>query len=308
MDSLQSILGVSFSDFVVNGLFAFVDVFFAFFLWIIDRRNKKRQEESLDIILDQVAKVNQFQTRTLALAIESLGIEVENIKTMLNRESAAPTNTENVYPTRPAPVTEKQPVGEESFTNQLGKILSNQVGSLIQNIQTNISEAKTATQKDSYRRKKGLEFDLKTLLKNIDGLKDFVDMSTSQEPDKQLPKDFISIEAHKPDEIPTEDIIKTSSNKSITAPVTKGELTPQPQNPTSDKKIINDLEEQADNIKSLNDIDNLANTIAKIFSKEFKVTRVNANQTSETNGTTHNVRKKVVPTRSKPITENDENR
>ena len=56
-------------------------------LYLIDRGGKNRQEEtlrrqdeSLDIILEQVSKVNVFQTRTLSLAIESLGKDFESFK------------------------------------------------------------------------------------------------------------------------------------------------------------------------------------------------------------------------------------
>ena len=58
----------------------FLEILFGFiisiFIFYIDSRGKirqeqtlKRQDDALDIILDQVSKVNAFQTKSLSLAI-----------------------------------------------------------------------------------------------------------------------------------------------------------------------------------------------------------------------------------------------
>lgn len=306
---MQTIFTIPVQDIIVNGLFAFVDVFFAFFLWIIDRRNKSRQEESLDIILEQVAKVNQFQTRTLALAIESLGIEVENIKTLIGKEPVTSIETDTVPISQPIQQTVNQTttnesIADESFTNQLGKILSNQVTNLMRNIQDNITEAKTSTQKETYKMKKGLEFDLKTLLKNIDGLKDFMEITPPEEPKEQFPKNSKITEEPEPDKPPMRDSTKLSPDKTISSEI------PKTDSPTlkeeSDKELITDLEEKADNIKSIGDIDNLVNTIITTFGKEFKLNFDDSDRGLISKDTKQKIRKKVPPNRTESLKDKDE--
>ncbi|MHA1169532.1 MAG: hypothetical protein ACTSRU_17030, partial [Candidatus Hodarchaeales archaeon] len=74
-------------DFWSNALFAFIDICFGIMLWTVDHRGKKRQDESmkrqdesLDIILEQISKVNQFQTRTLSFAIDTLEKDMLSIR------------------------------------------------------------------------------------------------------------------------------------------------------------------------------------------------------------------------------------
>lgn len=151
-------------------------------LFLIDRSEKKRQEEtlrrqdeSLDIILEQVSKVNVFQTKTLSLAIESLGKDfenfrkdIENIKEYISSEY----KTKSVVgdDLHPAIVMESDKEPRKSTITSLsanfGNLLSNQINSFIEQMKSNLSgltNLKSDEKKNIYKVKKGLEFDIKDL-------------------------------------------------------------------------------------------------------------------------------------------------
>ena len=163
-------------------------------LFLIDRGGKvrqeealRRQDESLDIILDQVSKVNLFQTRTLSLAIESLGRDFDNfrkdldlIKSSIQQPEVKISSSEKKDSVNEIPTP---PSGQlPSLSTHFGDVLSTQVNSFLGQIKSNISElAKTeaSKNKDLYKVKKGLEFDLKDLF-NIQTMLD--EMKGSHKP------------------------------------------------------------------------------------------------------------------------------
>jgi hypothetical protein len=150
-------------------------------LYFIDRSGKKRQEEtlnrqdeSLDIILEQVSKVNIFQTKTLSLAIESLGKDLDLFRNDLEefkklyREGDKPkqeikklSDQENDNITIPevhSPIT--------SLSSNFGNVLSKQINNFVDQIKSNLSELTQTgdeNKKNIYKVKKGLEFDIKDL-------------------------------------------------------------------------------------------------------------------------------------------------
>ena len=169
-------------DFLSNLLFGVIGATVGFLIYIVDRRGNKRQEEALDIILDQVSKVNQFQTRSLVLAINTLENELNDIKQMVssNKEILQGSSgvTKPIILPTPQPVTAdssttfQEPGFGELISNKFTEVITGQVNNLLSGIQSNLDELKTSTEKESYKKKKGLEFDLKSLIRNLEGLED----------------------------------------------------------------------------------------------------------------------------------------
>ncbi len=149
-------------------------------LFLIDRSEKKRQEEtlrrqdeSLDIFLEQVSKVNVFQTKTLSLAIESLGKDFENfrkdiedIKSSMVLEPNQENNIQNELNQDSLLESKKDTASTRhtSLSANFGNVLSNQINSFIDQLKSNLSNLTDSSEEDKkniYKVKKGLEFDIK---------------------------------------------------------------------------------------------------------------------------------------------------
>lgn len=163
-------------------------------LFIVDNRGKKRQEEtlrrtdeSIDIILEQVSKVNLFQTRTLSLAIETLGNdfqvlreEIDDLRTSVEEQgglrpkvASTELGSSDTSDRPRSPEVEDEPskpLLPDSALSSLnfGDILSGQINSMVDNIRKELqgvlSGKSQEDEEETYRKKKGLEFDLRDLL------------------------------------------------------------------------------------------------------------------------------------------------
>ncbi|MFX0206411.1 MAG: hypothetical protein ACFFDT_10540 [Candidatus Hodarchaeota archaeon] len=168
------------TEFWFNAIFAFVDIFFGVMLWIVDRRSKKRQEEtltkqeeSLDIILDQVSKVNHYQTRVLSYAIETLEQDLNDMKQMINTGIKTQVEAEAEITPKIAEIESESatiPSLGDSIGSHFNKILRNQLSGIMDSVQKSLGETQKTTEEKSYKAKKGLEFDLKHVLRGLDEL------------------------------------------------------------------------------------------------------------------------------------------
>lgn len=177
-------------------------------LFIIDRRGKARQEEalirqddSLDIILDQVSKVNIFQTKTLSLAIESLGRDLFDLKFEIERLNKRLTDNTSGNPNESGPKTSEfddvsedpeVPVDQPFHSNKFSDILASQVNTFVSQIKNGLSdlgELDNKNDKEIYKTKKSLEFDVKDLI-NIESLISELTQNKKNKPKElQLKKD-----------------------------------------------------------------------------------------------------------------------
>lgn len=157
-------------------------------IFYIDSRGKsrqelslKRQDDALDIILDQVSKVNAFQTKSLALAIETLGHDIELLNQKLN--TLNDKNSVSVPKVDPAMI-ENKPIDKKQtdqaiksgvigsvLSKSFGSILNSQINNMVDQINKSVSEIVPSEEND-YKRKKELSFDLKNLLRGVENLKE----------------------------------------------------------------------------------------------------------------------------------------
>ena len=267
-------------------------------LFLIDRGEKHRQEEtlrrqdeSLDIILEQVSKLNVFQTRTLSLAIESIGKDFDELKNDVDfiktSISYVDMNSREKLETRIAgrQVTEQNipvtPSPSPSSSGTFGQVLSNQINSFISQIRSNISDLSKSDQdshKDLYKFKKGLEFDIKDLL-NIQSMLN------------ELKKDM---------EVPDDTFHEKQIDKDIErTPVLKEEPSRDSSNslPKMDEISahinIDNFDNQLKNLHSIPEIVKFTESIIKKFENfEEKNSKLKENSSKVTNE-----RKKVKPTK-----------
>lgn len=169
-------------DFWTNAIFAFIDIFFGLMLWTIDNRGKsrqdesmKRQDESLDIILDQISKVNTFQTKVLSYAIETLEEDVSELKNSMaqfqSSETIIPAISSQQQTTTPkSAVQQKDETFGDLFSNKFQNFMQEQLDNTIKNIKKSTEDIIGKSKKDSYKSKKGLEFDLKHIVRNLNEL------------------------------------------------------------------------------------------------------------------------------------------
>ncbi|OLS20293.1 MAG: hypothetical protein HeimC3_41220 [Candidatus Heimdallarchaeota archaeon LC_3] len=248
-------------DFLSNLLFGAISAAVGFLIYIVDRRGNKRQEEALDIILDQVSKVNQFQTRSLVLAINTLENELNDIKQMVssNKEILQGSSevTKRDFSPIPQPVTagsstaSQQPGLGELISNKFTEVISGQVNNLFSGIQSNLDELKTSKEKESYKKKKGLEFDLKSLIRNLEGLED---LKINIDPYKT------SVNMESPSSVSEDTIIEPE----IVDPV--GFKLDSTKKSDSVKTKLEDFEEKLGSIKSVSDIESIVDSISSMFS------------------------------------------
>jgi hypothetical protein len=185
-------------DFWYNAIFAFIDIFFGVMLFYIDSRSKrrqdmtlKRQDESLDIMLEQVSKVNTFQTRVLSYAIETLEKDMEEIKMII--ETKVPTKVEEPIGEEPkpveAPTTTTTPTSlGQAISDRFQSMLRDQLSGMMDGIKKNLEGIPGVDENESYRVKKGLEFDLKHLVRGLEGLEDLKEEKTKREADSRAQK------------------------------------------------------------------------------------------------------------------------
>lgn len=271
-------------------------------LFLIDRQEKRRQEEtlrrqdeSLDIILDQVSKVNAFQTRSLSLAIESLGKDFENFKKDIDSIKNSLDSPE-VFSKDPYSFPEAQEVlSDSSQTNKqiiptlsakFGQILSTQVESFIDQIRSNISELSKSEQnkqKNLYKVKKGLEFDIKDLF-NIQSM-----LNDLKKENKSLKSDY-------------DDNISSDNKNSVESKSSQSDVTPQndpiTEKPEEDKISyqikIDDIDDQ---LKQLTTIPEIVK-FTESFIKKFENLNDNTKQPNSSSNTSSLNKKKVKPTKT----------
>lgn len=271
-------------------------------LFLIDRQEKRRQEEtlrrqdeSLDIILDQVSKVNAFQTRSLSLAIESLGKDFENFKKDIDSIKNSLDSPE-VFSKDPYSFPEAQEVlSDSSQTNKqiiptlsakFGQILSTQVESFIDQIRSNISELSKSEQnkqKNLYKVKKGLEFDIKDLF-NIQSM-----LNDLKKENKSLKSDY-------------DDNISSDNKNSVESKSSQSDVTPQndpiTEKPEEDKISyqikIDDIDDQ---LKQLTTIPEIVK-FTESFIKKFENLNDNTKQPNSSSNTSSLNKKRVKPTKT----------
>ena len=279
MDSLANFF--SSTDFLSNFLFAAISAIVGFLIYIVDRRGNKRQEEALDIILDQVSKVNQFQTRSLVLAINTLENELNDIKQMVsvNKDILQHSNEISTPISQPlsSPISAKdsnkshEPGFGELISSKFSEVISGQVNNLLYGIQSNLDELKSSTEKETYKKKKGLEFDLKSLIRNLEGLED---LKIEIGPNKSKSKS-VSRSPKGDDKIIEPEIVDSTSIPDKNTRETENE-----------KTSLEDFEEKLGSMKSISDIESLVESVTNLFS---------SNKNKETNFHTTKKRRKVNP-------------
>lgn len=274
-------------------------------LFLIDRGEKARQEEtlrrqdeSLDIILEQVSKVNVFQTRTLSLAIESLSNElntfksdIELIKFSILDQKDDPYIKKDDLSSNSTSQIEKEQVQEIETKPSIkfGEVLSKQVNSFINQIKHDISslaksEAKGADPKNLYKTKKSLEFDIKDLL-NIQSMIDDINSEPLSEeesdeihPSKSSDSNF---GARSTNEDSPEDKMKLESKPSVI------------------KENKSELDEQFDRLNSIPDLVKFTENFINKF-EELNTLFTNSEQK---NNNFKPQRKKITP--NKKISKSD---
>ena len=276
-------------------------------LFLIDRSEKKRQEEtlrrqdeSLDIILEQVSKVNVFQTRTLSLAIESLGKDFENFKKDIDTIKASISNVENSSNTgSPAFSRNSQPEDSQvpssnpltTLSANFGNVLSKQINNFVDQIKDNLSElskSETKDNKNMYKVKKGLEFDIKDLF-NIQSMLD--DLTNKQEDSEDIEENSIDTEdmeeLGKPRQVNVVDISKDEHKSDIKDPKLKNKK-------HSQKLDFDNLNLQLDKLESIPDLVKFTESIINKFESDDFL-----NQVSKAESTTGTIdKKRVKPTKT----------
>ncbi|MHA1984365.1 MAG: hypothetical protein ACW967_08420 [Candidatus Hodarchaeales archaeon] len=261
---------VDLSGFVTELIFAFVSLSIGILIYIIDRRGNKRQEEALDIILDQVSKVNQFQTRSLVLAIDTLESELNDIKrTVTNNQEILKTQDLTRKPsltTASGPVEpqqSQQPGFTEVISKKFSQVISDQVDNLLSGIQDDLKELQTSTPKEeTYKKKKGLEFDVKSLLRNLEGLQDLkIDYDTSPKKKPRVKVESKSTKSSEESDIIVPEIVETAQSK---------EEIENLLNTDQVKEKFEKFEEKLEKVKSVGDLESIVNSLSEMFTSEDK--------------------------------------
>ena len=268
IDQIVRILGFPTAFEIVFGLVI------SMVLFLIDRGEKKRQEEalrrqdeSLDIILEQVSKVNVFQTKTLSLAIESLGNDFETFRNDIEQLRNSIQDANNFHTSETGATTEPdknisdtKPYASLSPKSvNFGDVLSKQITSFVDQIKTNLSELTQSgkeQQKNIYKVKKGLEFDIKDLF-NIQKMLNEI-KSKEQFDEPKFSKEFSSKgnvegqnQSNQSEDI--ENVDKTEVKENI---FDKGR---------SNKIDFEDLNLQLENLDSISEIVKFTESIIKNF-------------------------------------------
>ncbi|MHA2104767.1 MAG: hypothetical protein ACW981_15170 [Candidatus Hodarchaeales archaeon] len=261
---------VNLSDFVTELIFAFVSLIIGILIYIIDRRGNKRQEEALDIILDQVSKVNQFQTRSLVLAIDTLESELNDIKrTVTNNQEILKTQNLSIKPslTTTPEITKtqqsQQPGLTEVISKKFSQVITDQVDNLLSGIQEDLKELQTSTPKEeTYKKKKGLEFDVKSLLRNLEGLEDLkIDYHTSPKKKPRVKVESIPTKSSEDSDIIEPEIVETSQPKGEIENLFKTEQI---------KEKFEKFEDKLEKVKSVGDLENIVNSLTEMFTSKDK--------------------------------------
>jgi hypothetical protein len=256
------------SDFITELIFALVSLAVGILIYIIDRRGNKRQEEALDIILDQVSKVNQFQTRSLVLAIDTLESELNDIKrTVTNNQEILKTQDLSVKPSvTPAPENietqqSQQPGFTEVISKKFSQVISDQVDNLLSGIQEDLQELQTSTPKEeTYKKKKGLEFDVKSLLRNLEGLEDLkIDYHISPKKKPRVKVESKPIKFSEDSDIIEPEIVETTQSKEEIENMFKTEQV---------KEKFEKFEEKLEKVKSVGDLENIVNSLSEMFTSK----------------------------------------
>ena len=240
-------------------------------LFLIDRSEKKRQEEtlrrqdeSLDIILEQVSKVNVFQTKTLSLAIESLGKDFENfrkdiddIKSSMIPKISVETDIQNNLNQDSVIKAERESTKTPpvSLSANFGNVLSNQINSFINQMKSNLSnltDPNKGDKKNIYKVKKGIEFDIKDLFNIQNMLNDLQEEFDSENIDSRN-EELISEDDEEDDEI------------SSTRELEKIDL-PKVKSDSKQKSFdISDLNSQLKSLESIPELVKFTESIIKKF-------------------------------------------
>ena len=155
----------------------------------------------MDIILDQVSKVNQFQTRSLVLAIDSIESKLDEIRQVVASEESIVggrsqypstikgdfTRESTVTPptSNPSPTPTLRGLGEGLVKN-FQRALTEQVSSILTNVKEEIDEVKRGADKENYRTKKGLEFDLRSIVRSLEDLQQIKPAPPPRPPDDPI--------------------------------------------------------------------------------------------------------------------------
>jgi len=265
-------------DFWYNAIFAFVDIAFAIMLWIVDNRSKKRQnesmkrqDESIDIILEQISKVNTFQTIVLSYAIETLEKDMEEIKVAINQKFSPATAEPSVAaPSRPAEAVETgsppAPSLGEAITSRFQAVLRDQLGGMLNGIKKSLGEIPETSEKEAYKVKKGLEFDLKHLLRGLEDLEKTYGTGKTAEPRKEDQK--VSSHDDEDVEVLEDDYGTVGAGAKETAAVPPLETGKEQEKERKTPRIaFSEIEQEVDGLESLKDLGSFANSILKTISQ-----------------------------------------
>ena len=283
-------------------------------LYLLDRAEKKRQEEalkrqdeSLDIILEQVSKVNIFQTKTLSLAIESLGKDFDNFRNDIEEiKSSIGVNNNKNRQLKPISVDEQatsrsEPISRDpivSLSTNFGNLLSSQVNSFIGQIKNNLSnlnKINTMDKSDLRKAKKGLEFDIKDLF-NIQTMLN--DMKTEKSSDQ-----FESAEQ-------SESVESTATAENFLPLNKENDQQHENQEKLVQKDVfkvqgmnIGELEEQLENLQSIPEIVKFTESILKKFEDSENFEPRSGTDSSKSKSE----RKKIKPTKTISKSEFEQN-
>ncbi|MFW9995446.1 MAG: hypothetical protein ACFFD4_25645 [Candidatus Odinarchaeota archaeon] len=275
-------------DFWYNALFAFIDIFFGIMLWFVDNRGKKRQEvsmkrqdESLDIILEQISKVNTFQTRVLSLAIDTLEKDMEEMKQTIDSrfipatEPETSISQESTEISEPVPssqaVTKPSPSLGEYITSGFQTVLREQLTGMVEGIKKSLSDLPGIDAEESYKAKKSLEFDLKNLVRGLEGLENAGRKREKEERKKALleeQREKMREKLNKTDSWEPE--IKEKA-RAIIDEEDEVEVLEDGYTASSAEEVGKEILSEIEDIKSLKDLGSFASSILESVSKNLNL-------------------------------------
>ncbi|MHA1450419.1 MAG: hypothetical protein ACTSP4_13470, partial [Candidatus Hodarchaeales archaeon] len=213
--------------------------------------------------------VNQFQTRTLSFAIDTLEKDMLSIRELI--DSKLPDQVEPL----PEDAETAQSIPEQP--SRFSTILREQLTGVMDNIKQSLFEIKDAGEKETYKFRKGLEFDLKQVLRGVADLEnfnitDFIDMDEIK---KEIEKSERrrDIHGYQPlaDDPDVEVLEKVQVPSIIADKKKKREQSEFVERKRTKQEFLSELENRLDELKTVGDYERFAGSLLESIGKQLKM-------------------------------------